>query len=109
MVICLFLAVGRCPFPYKDPTTCAKSAQAKNALDAQKMRGHGAGMKNTRDIIDNMGREAIAKKLGVALRRVDRARTEERIPASWYAGLCDLAGQDLPRHLFTFKGQETQR
>ena len=63
-------------------------------------------MKNTRDIIDNMGRDAIAQKLGVALRRVDRARTEERIPASWYAGLCDLAGQDLPRHLFTFKGLE---
>ena len=83
---------------------CAKTAQAKNALDAQKMRGHDEGMKNARDVIDNIGRDAIAQKLGVALRRVDRARTEERIPASWYAGLCELVGQDLPRHFFTFKG-----
>ena len=61
-------------------------------------------MKTTKEIIESIGRDAIASKLEVAPRRVDRARTEERFAASWYAGLCDLAGQDLPRHLFTFKG-----
>ena len=66
-------------------------------------------MKNTREIIDTLGRDAIAQKLGVALRRVDRARTDERIAASWYAGLCELAGQDLPRNLFTFKGMEADQ
>ena len=66
--------------------------------------GNHARMKTHRDIIETLGREAIAAKLGIALRRVDRARTENALPASWYAALCDLAGQDLPRHLFTFKG-----
>ena len=61
-------------------------------------------MKTPRDIIETLGRDAIVKALGVAPRRVDRARTEDALPASWYAALCDLAGQDLPRHLFTFKG-----
>ena len=61
-------------------------------------------MKTHREIIETLGREAIAAKLGVALRRVDRARTEDALPASWYAGLCELAGHDLPRNLFTFKG-----
>jgi hypothetical protein len=112
LIVCHLLAslfVGCCPFPYEDPTRCAKTAQAKNALDPQKMRRHGGGMKNTREIIDTLGRAAIAQKLGVALRRVDRARTDERIAASWYAGLCELAGQDLPRHLFTFKGMEADQ
>ena len=86
------------------PTAYAKSAQAKNALDAQKKRGQDARMENTRQIIDTLGHDAIAAKLGVALRRVYRVRTEERIAASWYGGLCEMAGHDLPRRLFTFKG-----
>ena len=85
-------------------TTYAKSAQAKNALDEQKKRGQDARMENTRQIIDTLGHDAIAAKLGVALRRVYRVRTEERIAASWYGGLCEMAGHDLPRRLFSFKG-----
>ena len=61
-------------------------------------------MENTRDIIEALGRDAIAERLQVAPRRVDRARTEPRIAASWYAALSEMAGQDLPRRLFTFKG-----
>jgi len=63
-------------------------------------------MENHRDIIEALGRDAIAEKLGVAPRRVDRARTEACLPASWYAGLCELAGRDLPRSCFHFKGMD---
>lgn len=61
-------------------------------------------MKTPREIIETIGRDAIAERIGAAPRRVDRARTERALPASWYAALCDMAGQDLPRQLFTFKG-----
>jgi hypothetical protein len=61
---------------------------------------------DSRAIITNLGRDVIAAKLGVAPRRVERARNEAALPASWYAGLCELAGHDLPRHLFSFKGMD---
>jgi predicted GIY-YIG superfamily endonuclease len=58
-------------------------------------------------LIDLLGRNEISKAIDVRPRRVDRARGEERLPASWWAGLCELAGYDLPRQLFTFKGDRT--
>jgi len=74
-------------------------------VDAKKAHRHKGIMDlKARSIIDHCGRKEVAEKLGVALRRVDRARTEDRLPASWYAGMCMLAGEPLPWTLFTFKG-----
>ena len=62
------------------------------------------GMMKTSDIIDSLGADAIASRLGVAPSRVRRVRHERLIPAAWYAGLSDMAGRDLPRDMFTFAG-----
>lgn len=88
------------------PQPCAKRARIvkrKIRLTGKKSAAMMRGMETHRQIIETLGRDAIAAKLGVALRRVDRARTEKALPASWFAGLCELAGHDLPRHLFSFK------
>ena len=63
-------------------------------------------MNKPAEIIDSLGIDAIAARLGVAPSRVLRVRHEQLIPASWYAGLSDLAGGDLPREAFTFAGIE---
>ena len=55
------------------------------------------------DILDSLGRERVAAAVGVDMRRVQRAAFDDRLPALWYAALCDLAGHDLPRDAFTFK------
>lgn len=60
-------------------------------------------MNTPAEIIDAIGSEAIAAKIGVAESRVRRARNESRIPASWWRGMSDLAGEDLPSDAFTFK------
>jgi hypothetical protein len=57
----------------------------------------------SREIIDSIGRDRVAEALGVEAGRVRRALYEPQLPASWYAVLCDMAGQDLPRSAFTFK------
>lgn len=79
----------------------------KMRLTRKKCAGIFHGMNTPREIIDTLGREAIAAQLGVALRRVDRARTEDRLPASWYDGLREMAGRDLPPASFTFKRAES--
>jgi hypothetical protein len=56
-----------------------------------------------REILNTLGRERVAAALGVTVLRVDRATNERRLPASWYDVLCELAGYDLPRTIFTFK------
>jgi hypothetical protein len=61
-------------------------------------------MKKHTDLIDSLGRDAIATRVGAKPRRVDRVRNEEQIPAQWYAALCDMAGKTLPVEWFTFKG-----
>ena len=65
-------------------------------------------MKTPMQIIDELGREAIVVKLDVTLARVNRARNERLLAASWYDGLCKLAGHDLPRELFSFKPRGDQ-
>jgi hypothetical protein len=61
-------------------------------------------MKTAQDIIDTIGRERVMDLFGVKVRVIQHHLARGTLPADWYAGLCDLAGQDLPRHLFTFKG-----
>jgi hypothetical protein len=46
MVICLFLSVGRCPFPCIQNTASAVRCNKKIALDRRKFSGHSYGMKN---------------------------------------------------------------
>jgi len=65
-------------------------------------------MKTVPEIIDGLGHKAIAERLKTAATRVYRVRFETHIPASWYVVLSDMAGQDLPRNLFSFKGLDTQ-
>jgi hypothetical protein len=54
-------------------------------------------------IIYGIGAQRIATALGVRLTRVQRAAHERRLPAAWYAALCELSGRELPRELFAFK------
>lgn len=65
------------------------------------------GMNTPREILDGLGSEAIAARLGVDHRRVKNAAYEARLPAAWYATLCEMAGNDLPRDVFTFKRAES--
>jgi hypothetical protein len=75
---------------------------AKNALARKNPARYSLAM-TSREIIDSIGRDRVAEALGVEAGRVRRALYEPQLPASWYAVLCDMAGQDLPRSAFTFK------
>lgn len=68
------------------------------------MVGH---MTNASDIIDALTVEAICERMGIKAGAVDKARKAGKLPSAWYAAACEMAGHDLPRHLFTFKGLDT--
>lgn len=61
-------------------------------------------MNTPAQIIDTLGVKAIAHRLELAERRVMRAKYDGQLPASWYLALNDLAGCELPREAFSFKG-----
>ena len=61
-------------------------------------------MKTPREILDALGRDQIVQRLGVDKVRVNRAAYDDKLPALWYAALSDMAGYDLPRDVFNFKG-----
>ena len=61
-----------------------------------------------RTILDALGHEAVAQRLGVAIRRVRRAYDEPQLPALWYGTLREMAGRDLPLCMFTFKRAPVQ-
>jgi hypothetical protein len=63
-------------------------------------------MKTAHDIIDRATRQAVMDRFGVKPRVIQHHLANGKLPAEWYAGLCELAGHDLPRYLFTFKGME---
>jgi hypothetical protein len=86
--------------------TTQKPRKQKMRLTGKKCAGIICGMNTPREIINGLGRDQIVAALGVAPRRVDRARSQDALPASWYDGLCQLAGRDLPRHVFSFKYAE---
>lgn len=62
------------------------------------------GMKTPSDIIDLIGADRVKAAVGVEDRRIRQARLDDTLPASWYDALERLAGRDLPRSLFSFKG-----
>jgi hypothetical protein len=64
-------------------------------------------MKTAHDIIDRATRQAVMDRFGVKPRVIQHHLANGKLPAEWYAGLCDLTGQDgLPVSLFNFKGIE---
>ncbi|MFP4239815.1 MAG: hypothetical protein ACLFRZ_10990 [Rhodosalinus sp.] len=64
-------------------------------------------MKTPGDILDFVGHEAAARRLGVSLDRVRRAaKSDRKLPALWLDGLEHLARRPLPRELFYFKNAE---
>lgn len=67
-------------------------------LDAENHICHGWRMKTPALIVETLGVAAMASRLGVAPTRVRRARFETRLPALWYAAVCDMADEaGLPR------------
>lgn len=59
------------------------------------------------NIIDKLGSDKIAAKLGVSHHAVRYAKTVGSFPAAWFAvlqELCDEAKIDLPLDLFNWKG-----
>jgi hypothetical protein len=67
-------------------------------------------MTNTPDtaasLLDEIGRDRIKARLGVADRVLQLCAQNNQFAASWYAALSDMAGRELPRRLFNFKGLE---
>lgn len=62
-------------------------------------------MKTAHDIIERAGREAVMERFKVKTRVIQHHLANGRLPAEWYAGLCDMTGQvSLPLSLFNFKG-----
>ena len=62
-------------------------------------------MNTAHDIIERAGREAVMERFGVKMRVIQHHLANGRLPAEWYAGLCDMTGQvSLPLTLFNFKG-----
>jgi len=50
------------------------------------------------------GLDAIALRVGVNKASARVMVSRGPIPASWFAALEDMTGQQLPRNLFSFKG-----
>lgn len=47
---------------------------------------------------------AVACRFDVSLANVRNQANAGRLPAAWYFALVEMIGEDLPRHLFSFKG-----
>jgi hypothetical protein len=62
-------------------------------------------MQTAHDIIAAAGgRQAVAIAVKVSPENVTNLASAGKLPAAWFDALERLAGQTLPRHLFTFKG-----
>lgn len=58
-------------------------------------------------LIDYLGPEAIAKRIGVSLYAVRYAKTGGKLPSSWYAAVKEMADAEnipCPEAAFSFKG-----
>ena len=61
-------------------------------------------MKTASDIIASVGRDKIKAEFGVKDRVLQIYAATGTLPAAWFDALERLTGQNLPRHLFSFKG-----
>lgn len=74
-------------------------------VDREKIAANVWAMKTPREILDYIGsNEQIAAALGVTVDRVDRARRDGKLPASWLDALEKMARRPLDRDCFNFKG-----
>lgn len=60
-------------------------------------------MKAVAEIINSIGRNRIEAAFGLSRRRVDEWVQFNMIPSLYFHGLERMAGQPLPRNLFSFK------
>jgi hypothetical protein len=92
------------------PTWAIKIPDATgNRLQAEKRCANHNGMFTTAsEILDFIGDEALAARVSVKSEAIRKARGKGKIPSLWYDACEQLAGRPLPRHLFSFKGMETQ-
>jgi hypothetical protein len=86
------------------PKECKRNTNF--VLAPKKLLCHLASMNTPSDIVNLLGRDAIAAAVGVVPRVVTNKAAAGAFPAMWFAALEKLAGHDLPRQCFTFKGQE---
>ena len=63
-------------------------------------------METVSDIIKFIGRNRVEAAFGVSKRRVDQWLQFNVIPSLYFHGLERMAGQPLPRGLFSFKEPE---
>ena len=61
-------------------------------------------METASDIINAAGRDRIKAEFGVQDRVLQHYSVKGVLPAAWFHTLERLTGQELPRHLFSFKG-----
>lgn len=61
-------------------------------------------MTHPSDILHSIGLDRASAALGVSMARIERATRDAKLPASWLDTLERLAGHELPRELFSFKG-----
>lgn len=63
-------------------------------------------MNTAHEIVDAAGRDVIKARLDVQDRVIRHHVARGQLPSDWFAALEDMTGQELPRHLFSFKGIE---
>jgi len=69
-------------------------------------------MNEAREIVDLIGRDALASDLGVLSKTVSITAAAGRFPASWYIVINAAAakhGANVPLGLFNFKGVEVAK
>lgn len=62
-------------------------------------------METASQIIETIGRDRVMAAVGVQDGAVRKAIKDGVMPASWFDKMEQLAGQSLPRNVFSFKGQ----
>jgi hypothetical protein len=73
-------------------------------LERKKFAGSMGVMETASDIINAAGRDRLKVKFGVKDRVLQIYAATNMLPAAWFDALENMTGQQLPRHLFTFKG-----
>jgi len=73
-------------------------------LRARRIKSPTDGITSASDIINAAGRDRLKVKFGVKDRVLQIYAATNMLPAAWFDALENMTGQQLPRHLFTFKG-----
>jgi hypothetical protein len=85
--------------------TFSMTMQARKRCCVHFFSVHTDDMKTASDIIEAAGgRTQVALVFRVSPRHVSNAIGDGKLPASWFHTLEKMTEAELPRHLFTFKG-----